>query len=83
MKRFVGLFWKVCLLSVLFWNGALAEEPSSKSDGSDGAPQGPVLRIANDVHDFGKIVEGRVVSHDFKIENAGGQVLTIQKVRPG
>jgi len=35
------------------------------------------------VFDFGEIVEGEVVVHDFSIRNTGTDALQIDQVRPG
>ncbi|MCJ7593930.1 MAG: DUF1573 domain-containing protein [Desulfobacterales bacterium] len=44
--------------------------------------QGPRLVIEETVYDFGKVLEGQVIEHTFKILNKGNAVLHIQKVKP-
>jgi uncharacterized cupredoxin-like copper-binding protein len=42
----------------------------------------PKLVLQQIEHDFGDIVQGEVVSHVFVLSNSGGNLLTIDKVRP-
>jgi uncharacterized cupredoxin-like copper-binding protein len=42
----------------------------------------PKLVLQQIEHDFGDIVQGEVVSHVFVLSNSGGDLLTIDKVRP-
>lgn len=41
----------------------------------------PVLYIEKDVYNFGSILEGTVIAHDFIIENKGDEALLIPRVR--
>jgi hypothetical protein len=43
---------------------------------------GPRLQIAEPAHDFGRVVQGRNVRHDFKITNTGDAPLEIIDVKP-
>jgi hypothetical protein len=43
---------------------------------------GPVLKFAKDLHDFGDIDKGDKVTHEFAFENAGKSDLTISDVKP-
>ncbi|MEO0649734.1 MAG: DUF1573 domain-containing protein, partial [Planctomycetota bacterium] len=45
-------------------------------------PPGGAIKIVNgDAHDFGALVQGAVVEHDFVIESAGEQALIISSIR--
>ncbi len=41
----------------------------------------PVLHIEKDVYNFGTILEGTVITHDFVIENTGNEPLLIPNIR--
>ena len=43
--------------------------------------QGPKIEVRELLYDFGKVVQGRQVSHVFEIKNAGKEVLVIEKVQ--
>ena len=43
----------------------------------------PHLKVAEPLHDFGEVMEGEVISHDFTILNTGAEALQITDVRPG
>jgi hypothetical protein len=42
----------------------------------------PAMKISEDVHDFGEIIEGKMASHEFQITNTGNQPLIISNVQP-
>jgi hypothetical protein len=44
---------------------------------------GPRLVIEEKAHDFGKVQEGHVIEHTFRILNKGDQPLLIGRVKPG
>jgi hypothetical protein len=46
-------------------------------------PLTPVLHIPAPEFDFGEVVEGSMVSHDFVIKNNGTSSLEIKDIRPG
>lgn len=46
-----------------------------------GQVMGPRLEAVEDKYEFGDVVEGKVVNHDFVIYNAGDDILKIEKVR--
>ena len=48
---------------------------------SAAADAAPALYIEKDVYDFGDILEGTVITHDFIIENRGDEPLLIPRVR--
>ena len=43
----------------------------------------PEVFLPTDRHEFGTVVEGTIVQHDFIIENRGEALLEILKVVPG
>jgi hypothetical protein len=62
-------------LSVIFYSGILFFGFSSK------AVAAPVLYIEKDVYNFGSILEGTIITHDFVVENKGDEPLLIPRVR--
>lgn len=46
-------------------------------------PEKAVMKIDSMVFDAGLVLEGSVISHEFKIRNSGNQSLKILKVQPG
>ena len=65
------LIWSV---SCIDKNGAQGNDTSVKNDTIQGTPQ---IKFVVDSHDFGKIVEGEIVSYTFFYENAGNSGLII------
>jgi len=61
----------VLSLSVVFSAVSLAQQ--------SGAPK---LVVAKADHDFGKVIEGKAVSHTFKLKNEGSADLVIKNVSP-
>lgn len=56
-------------------NVAMAQEEKAAN------PNAPVIKLANEVHDFGTIIEGPSVSYDFKLKNTGKEPLVLTNVR--
>jgi hypothetical protein len=46
-------------------------------------PAGPRAQLDETTFDFGEVMEGSSVSHDFKVKNTGTEELQITQVRPG
>jgi hypothetical protein len=44
-------------------------------------PNAPVLKLAEASYDFGTVVEGPQITHDFKIKNEGKEPLILSNVR--
>jgi hypothetical protein len=42
----------------------------------------PAMKISEDIHDFGEIIEGKMASHEFQVTNTGNQPLIISNVQP-
>jgi hypothetical protein len=51
--------------------------------GAAQAPRRPVLSLETDVFDCGRVKEGEVASHAFKVTNRGNALLTLRGIRPG
>ncbi len=47
--------------------------------GSNPKEEGPVMKFDKEVHDFGKISQGEIVSYSFKFKNVGGSDLIIKE----
>jgi Protein of unknown function (DUF1573) len=59
----------------VFYYGALLVACPGKANAS------PVVSIDNEVHDFGTVLEGIVLTHDYIVENKGNEPLLIPRVR--
>ncbi len=76
---------------LLGWIGcSIAGEESTAVPQQGAAPaksgeqqKAPSLQIAEKTFDFGEVMEGGEVSHDFAIKNTGAETLEIAQVRPG
>ena len=42
----------------------------------------PLSKVAEDVFDWGSVLQGEVVIHDFVVKNSGGAPLRIEKIKP-
>lgn len=78
MIRGVGTFLGACFFLV-FWSG-LAR---SAEDAGQGQAGGPIMVLEESTHDFGRVSEGEVVIHDFRVVNKGTAPLEIKNVKPG
>ena len=76
MKKGKKYFRRIIFaVSVLFYYGALLLGFSAYADAE------PVFHMDEDTYDFGTILEGTVITHDFIIENKGDESLLIPNVR--
>ncbi len=51
--------------------------------GAEGQTQTvPFIEVENPTHDFGQVVQGEAVRHDFRVFNRGNAELKIQHVSP-
>lgn len=66
---------KIFALSGIFFFGALLVGFSGEAVAS------PVLYIEKDVYNFGSILEGTIITHEFTVENRGDEPLLIPRVR--
>ena len=87
MKRALKAFLFVILGGFcLSWAHAVgaADNASQSKPAVPAASQDiPVVQIPEPKYDFGEVVEGSEVIHDFKIMNTGKAELQIEQVRPG
>ncbi len=44
---------------------------------------GPKIVVPEKIHDFGQVIEGKILEYSFKVKNEGDEALTIKSVRPG
>ena len=44
---------------------------------------GPRLALEEEMYDFGKVREGEVIKHSFRVFNKGDEPLLIGRVKPG
>ena len=91
MNKKIFPFLIACILVVFFTacrnkgkNGEmlssdLVENPNTASGKGD-AGKLPVIKFEEEVHDFGKIIEGETVSFNFKFKNTGKTDLIIADV---
>jgi hypothetical protein len=42
----------------------------------------PAIKVSEENHDFGEIIEGKMASHEFQVTNTGNQPLIISNVQP-
>ena len=62
------------VLCVFYYGAVLVAYPGE-------ANASPVISIDNEVHDFGTILEGILITHNFIVENKGNEPLLIPRVR--
>ncbi|MFZ2446977.1 MAG: DUF1573 domain-containing protein [Syntrophobacteraceae bacterium] len=75
-----------CLLGVLFFLfvGAQCASAAKEPGRHDPGPSGlPFIHISDFTFDFGEVMEGTEVQHDFKVRNTGSAVLNIDRVKTG
>lgn len=76
MKKAKHNFRRIIIaVSAVFYYGALLLGYSAEAGAAPG------LYIEKDVYDFGTILEGTIITHDFIIENRGNEPLLIPNVR--
>ncbi len=56
----------------------LAKEGVEKNEGDRSSP---ILSIKNSGYNFGKVYDGEIVIHSYKIKNSGNKILRINKVK--
>ena len=81
------IFLFVCAALVLsgssFAQGQHEQKPASTPAAAPAAanPNAPKLKIGEESYDFGTVVEGPQITHDFKIKNEGKEPLILSNVR--
>jgi hypothetical protein len=43
----------------------------------------PIIEVENLIYDFGRVNQGAIVKHDFRVFNRGSAPLKIKSVKPG
>jgi len=88
-------FFLVCFLCLWFFGigGAFAADPAPASNKkppastepapAGGASENPSIQIPQPIFDFGEVIEGAEIVHEFVIKNTGRAELVINQVRPG
>ncbi len=72
---------KICRLAVIFSAAFLVQlNPAPAAQTDEGS--GPQIQLSETNHDFGKVDEGALLQHTFKVFNRGDQTLLIEKVSP-
>jgi hypothetical protein len=72
--------WLGCGQAAAASDGVFQQAPSPSP--SSGQAPGPAIHIPQNTFDFGEVVEGSRVSHDFTVRNMGTETLEIHKVTP-
>jgi len=81
-KSCAFLLW-LLLTSAAYAAGPPVNPPPPSVPAPTQPQEAPSLSVPAPVFDFGEIVEGEVVVHDFSIRNSGTEALRIDQVRPG
>lgn len=76
--RVVKAFLLACFVVVLWMGFVQGAEKAPKEKAT-----APVIVIENPTYDFGRVTQGHVVKHDFRVLNKGNAPLQIKKVKPG
>lgn len=48
----------------------------------DATENQPSIEVPEPIHDFGKVIKGNIISHDFEIRNTGTEPLELRQVQP-
>ena len=76
------LAWSFCL-SLAHAAGPAANPAQPKPAAPAASPDAPAIQVPEATYDFGEVLEGVEVTHDYKIKNTGKGELQITQVRPG
>lgn len=77
------------LIILAIWIGvgqtvrAAEDAPQGASTNAQTPKESPKIKVPESTHDFGEIMEGGEVVHDFIVRNIGKAPLEINQVRPG
>ncbi len=80
VRTFPAIQSATAAVLAVFLAWVAAAEPAPAPAVSAGE-SGPRIRFAETVYDFGKVVSGEVVHHDFAFTNSGDSLLVISEVR--
>jgi hypothetical protein len=88
MKRFHT--WLFLIVTLLLWTGGMhhvsaasKSAPSGVAPAQASEPGASSIQVADAVFDFGEVMEGSEVIHEFTVKNDGKGVLQIEQVKPG
>ncbi len=65
----------ICMAGFLIWSAPLLADPSEAAS--------PIAVLSQTSHDFGTVLEGTVVVHDFSIRNVGNAPLSVTDIKTG
>jgi hypothetical protein len=80
MKKIFLFVCTAMVLSVSSFAQAKHEEMKPAAKAAEVNPNAPVLTFAEQSYDFGTVVEGPQITHDFKIKNEGKEPLILSNV---
>lgn len=77
--------WLLPILTFLLWTSTMLHASTATGLGVAQAAEtgAPSIQVSNPVFDFGEVMEGSEVTHDFVVKNDGKGTLRIEQVRPG
>ena len=75
-----GLSLGIVALTSAAW---AADQPASANPAANTSSIGPKIQFANPVYEFGRVISGTPVTHDFVFTNTGDATLEITGVSPG
>ena len=79
VRLFAQKSWLAGLVALLV---TVACGVSARAADNPAQTQLPAAVVVQPSHDFGSVLEGTEIKHDFIVENHGSAVLEIQKVKP-
>jgi hypothetical protein len=88
MNRALKWFFRILVLC-LWASGVHAAEPAAKNPQAQSSQtaqqlqEAPSIQIPETVFNFGEVMEGSEVIHEFTVKNTGKGDLQINQVRPG
>ena len=82
MRKYILLACASLVLSVSSFAQGQHEQmnPTTKPAAAASNPNAPILTVAETSYDFGTVVEGPQITHDFKIKNEGKEPLILSNV---
>lgn len=76
--------WVTMAMMLFFITVAYVPGGSCAEDGGSLGPgPAPVAFFPEKVFDFGLVLEGKEITHDFVVQNKGTSELSIENVKPG
>jgi hypothetical protein len=81
-KRF-ALIFVFCLWASQAYAAKSTAPAPIKPSAPPASQERPSLEVFEMTYDFGEVMEGEEIVHEFKVKNSGKSVLKIDQVRPG